>query len=146
MANEKWNPKEAEQELLRARFTLWLDTTLARASAKYREQLNDDIPEDVQLIPMDMLPEDMIADPHNPYEGIEVGLRDFDFAEERISKALSELPLMRKEVLRLLFVEQKTPREIASIMRCSEAFVSLQKTRAINKLRALLTEGDSTYG
>lgn len=146
MANKKWNPKEAEQELLRARFTLWLDTTLARASVKYREQMDDDIPDDVQLIPMDMLSEDMIADPHNPYEGIETGPRDFDFAEERISKALSELPLMRKEVLRLLFVEQKTPREIAAIMRCSEAFVSLQKTRAINKLRALLMEGDSTYG
>ena len=71
--------------------------------------------------------------------------KDFDFAEERIAKAFSELPWMRREVLRLLFVELKKPREIAELLHCSEDYVSLQKTRALNKLRIELNEGGSTY-
>ena len=50
-----------------------------------------------------------------------------------------------KEVLRLLFVEMKTPREIAAIMHCSEEYVRVQKNRAISKLRKMLEEGDNTY-
>ena len=145
MAPQKWDHIEAEQELLRARFTLWLDTTLARASAKFRNQMVDKLAEEIDIVSYDAFPADYIADPVNPYDGIEIGVRDFDFAEDRIAKAFSELPWMRREVLRLLFVEQKKPREIATLLRCSEDFVSLQKTRALNKLRLVLNEGGSTY-
>ena len=145
MAPQKWDHIEAEQELLRARFTLWLDTTLSRASAKFRNQMTDKLAEEIDIVSYDAFPSDYIADPINPYENIEIGIRDFDFAEERIAKAFSELPWMRREVLRLLFVEQKKPREIAKILRCSEDFVSLQKTRALKKLRIVLSEGGSTY-
>ena len=145
MAPPKWDHIEAEQELLRARFTLWLDTTLSRASAKFRKQMTDKLAEEIDIVSYDAFPSDYIADPINPYENIEMGIRDFDFAEERIAKAFSELPWMRREVLRLLFVEQKKPREIAKILRCSEDFVSLQKTRALKKLRIVLSEGGSTY-
>ena len=145
MANPKWDPKEAEQELLRARFTLWLDTTLARASARFREQMKDKLAEEVDILSFDAFPSDYFADPINPYASIEIGVRDFDFAEERIAKAFSELPWMRREVLRLLFVEMRKPREIAEILHCSEDYVSLQKTRALNKLRIVLKDGGSTY-
>ena len=145
MAPRKWDHIEAEQELLRARFTLWLDTTLARASAKFRNQMTDKLSEEIDIVSYDAFPQDYIADPINPYDGIEIGVRDFDFAEERIAKAFSELPWMRREVLRLLFVELKKPREIAEIFHCSEDYVSLQKSRAINKLRIVLNGGGSTY-
>ncbi len=145
MATQKWNLRDAEQELLRARFTIWLDTTLARASARFRDQMKDKLAEEIDIVSYDAFPSDYIADPTNPYAGIEIGTRDFDFAEERIAKAFSELPWMRREVLRLLFVEMKKPREIADILHCSEDYVSLQKTRAISKLRRALNEGGSTY-
>ena len=145
MTPRKWDHIEAEQELLRARFTLWLDTTLARASAKFRKQMTDKLAEEIDIVSYDAFPPDYIADPINPYDGIEIGARDFDFAEERIAKAFSELPWMRREVLRLLFVEMKTPREIAAIMHCSEEYVRVQKNRAISKLRKMLEEGDNTY-
>lgn len=145
MTPRKWDHIEAEQELLRARFTLWLDTTLARASAKFRNQMTDKLSEEIDIVSYDAFPPDYIADPINPYDGIEIGVRDFDFAEERIAKAFSELPWMRREVLRLLFVELKKPREIAEIFHCSEDYVSLQKSRAINKLRIVLNGGGSTY-
>ena len=145
MTPGKWDHIEAEQELLRARFTLWLDTTLARASAKFRKQMTDKLAEEIDIVSYDAFPPDYIADPINPYDGIEIGIRDFDFAEERLANAFSELPLMRREVLRLLFVEMKTPREIATIMHCSEEYVRVQKNRAISKLRKMLEEGDNTY-
>ena len=145
MAAPKWDIKDTERDILRARFTLWLDTTLARASAKCRAQMNDKFSENMEIVSMDAFPADYFPDPHNPYSNVEIGTPDFDFAEERLANAFSELPLMRREVLRLLFVEMKTPREIAAIMHCSEEYVRLQKNRAISKLRKMLEEGDNTY-
>ena len=145
MATPKWDIKDTERDVLRARFTLWLDTTLARASAKCRAQMNDKFSDVMEIVSMDAFPADYFPDPNNPYSSIEIGTPDFDFAEERLANAFSELPLMRREVLRLLFVEMKTPREIAAILHCSEDYVSLQKTRAIKKLRKMLEEGDNTY-
>lgn len=145
MATPKWDIKDTERDVLRARFTLWLDTTLARASAKYRAQMNDKFSDNMEIVSMDAFPADYFPDPNNPYSSIEIGTPDFDFAEARLANAFSELPLMRREVLRLLFVEMKTPREIAAILYCSEDYVSLQKTRALKKLRKMLEEGDNTY-
>lgn len=144
MTTPNWDTNEADRELLRARFTLWLDKTLARASARFRDQMKDKLADEIEIISFDAFPSDYIADPSNPYAVVEIGNRDFDFAEERIARAFSELPWMRREVLRLLFVEQKKPREIATILHCSEDYVSLQKTRALNKLRLVLNEGGAT--
>lgn len=143
MATLKWDLIDPNRDVLRARFTVWLDTTLARASARYRDQMKDPLSENNEVFSLDEVPEDYLPDPRDPYAHIEIGIRDFAFEEERLSRAFSELPLMRKEVLRLLFVEQLTPREIAERLHCSKDFVSVQKTRALAKLRQLLEE---SYG
>ena len=142
MATRKWDPKETDRDVLRARFTVWLDTTLSRASARFRNQMKDDFPEDAEVFSIHMLSADMFADTRDPYAGIHIGKPDFDFAEERIANALAELPLARREVLRLLFVERLSPKEIAKLLNCSEGFVSVQKLRALDKLRAVLEKGD----
>lgn len=140
MATRKLDPINPDRDILRARFTVWLDTTLARASARYRDQMKDPLTENNEVFSLDEVPEDYLPDPRDPYAHIEIGTRDFAFEEERLSRAFSELPLMRREVLRLLFVEQLTPREIAGRLHCSKDFVSVQKTRALKKLRQLLEE------
>lgn len=146
MATRKWDPMDPDRDVLRARFTVWMDTTLSRASARYRDQMKDKLAETVEVFSLDEVPEDYLPDPRDPYSYIEIGTPDFVFEEERLAQAFSELPLMRKEVLRLLFVEQLKPREIAEKLHCSEAFVSVQKIRALEKLRQLLEEGvDGTY-
>ena len=66
---------------------------------------------------------------------------DFEFEEVRLANAFAELPLMRREVLRLLFVEMKEPSEISTILHCSTQYVNLQKFRALKRLRELLEEG-----
>jgi len=79
--------------------------------------------------------------PHNPYVRIERSSNSFDFEEERLAKAFYELPLMRREVLRMLFVLEMTPEEISQKLRCSIDYVYKQKHRALKKLRSLLEEG-----
>lgn len=146
MAPSKLDSFDPECDVLRARFTVWLDTTLSRASARYREQMKDKLAETAEVFSLDEVPEDFFPDPRDPYAHIENDVRDFEFEEERIAQAFSELPLMRREILRLLFVEQLKPREIADLLHCSESFVRVQKARALNKLRQLLLEGcDDTY-
>lgn len=141
MAKAKRTHRGAEQDELRARFTSWLDITLVRARSDYFEQINN-IPVEASL---DALPPDIIPDPHDYFAAVEQG-NDFAFEEVRLAKAFAELPLMRKEVLRLLFVELKEPEEIAQILHCSTNYVHLQKSRALKRLRKLLTEGGAGNG
>lgn len=136
------NNNNREKDLLRAKFTSWLSTTLIRARADYIDRLARQ-PLEVSL---DSIPANLIADPKNPYEAVERNGSDFEFEEARLANAFAELPLMRREVLRLLFVEMKDPDEISAILHCSTQYVNLQKFRALKRLRELLTEGGDDLG
>lgn len=136
------NNNNREKDLLRAKFTSWLSTTLIRARADYIDRLARQ-PLEVSL---DSIPANLIADPKNPYEAVERNGSDFEFEEARLANAFAELPLMRREVLRLLFVEMKDPDEISAILHCSTQYVNLQKFRALKHLRELLMEGGDDLG
>lgn len=122
---------------LRGKFTSWLDTVLPRAQNKYINA-SAKHPKVVSLSE-EML--DIIADPINPYEALERPKNAFDFQEARLAAAFQELPLMRKEVLRLMFVEEMPTKEIAARLHISEEYVRQQKHRAFQKLRNSLAEG-----
>lgn len=123
-----------EYDELRARFTGWLDTVVYRAKLKYlRKQERE-----VETVPIDEIPESHLEWHETGYSSVNTTARDFDFEEERLAVAFSQLPLMRKEVLRLLFVEEKEPAEIAARMNCSVQHVYNQRSLAIKKLRELL--------
>lgn len=136
------NNNNREKDLLRAKFTSWLSTTLVRARADYIDRLARQ-PLEVSL---DSIPANLIADPKNPYEAVERNGSNFEFEEARLANAFAELPLMRREVLRLLFVEMKDPDEISAILHCSTQYVNLQKFRALKRLRELLMEGGDDLG
>lgn len=138
MATEKKSPEGK----LRAEFTAWLDTTLVRAKCNYLVKENNAKKE----ISLDGIPANLIPDPQDCFAAVERSTVDFEFEEEKLARAFSGLPLMRREVLRLLFVEEKEPDEIASILNCSTNYVHLQKFRALKRLRQLLTEGGDDYG
>ena len=137
MARKKEHRNNGD-DYLRARFTMWLNTTLIRAKQRYLETHEDKL----DIIPLDDVLVDTLADPTDYYAKVERNQTDFDFEEEKLVKAFSELPLMRREVLRLLFVEEKTPDEVAKRLQCSVELVYKQKSRALIKLRSALTEGD----
>ena len=141
MAPTKLQPIDPDRDVLRARFTVWMDTTLSRASARFSRQMEDKFAASADVFSYSQLPPDSIADPQTQ-DGIKISRQtDFDFEEERLANAFAELPLMRQEVLRLLFVEKLEPDEISKILHCSKGYVNLQKFRAIEKLRQLLEKG-----
>ena len=59
-------------------------------------------------------------------------------------KAFYELPLMKRKILEMLFVEEIKPEEIAKKLNCSSQYVYNQKFRAIKTLREQLCKGDNT--
>lgn len=146
MYKENYNYRENtssnnEKDELRARFTVWLDTTLYRAKLKYLANQKQKL----ECISIDEMPADLIEDPTDYYTYVERSRTDFDFEEEKLARAFYELPLMRREVLRLLFVEEKTPEEISMKLHCSVNYVHLQKSRALKKLRTALKEGGVSF-
>ena len=140
--NRKPIPSEDEdRDELRARFTGWLDTMLYRAKLKYIDKHR----QAYEVVSLDEIPAELIEDPVDYYAKVEQSNKDFDFEEGKLSRVFSELPLMRREVLRLLFAEEKTPEEISYQLHCSVNYVHLQKSRALNKLRAQLMEGGDSH-
>ena len=126
-----------EPDVLRARFTNWIEKLIKNAKIDYIRQLNKAEPEFVSI---DELFEDEQL----------IGARDvvisddkdsFDFQEERLAEAFYKLPLMKRKILELLFIECIKPEEIASRLNCSPDYVYLQRKRAINKLRKELSLG-----
>ena len=125
-----------------ARFTLWLNTALIRARGRYLETHT----ERFDIVPLDEVLTNTTPDSTDHFVRIERSKTDFDFEEEKLAKAFSELSLMRREVLRLLFVEEKTPCEIARQLCISPNCVYQFKHQALSKLRRELTKGETQHG
>ena len=66
---------------------------------------------------------------------------DFDFEEQRLADSFASLPLMRRQILKLLFVQGLTAMEVAEELGCSLDYVYSSKRRALRKLRDQLQEG-----
>jgi len=65
----------------------------------------------------------------------------YDFEEERLTKAFMELPLKRRQVMELLFLEDLSEAETAKRLNCSLQYVRNQRCIALKKLRSRLMEG-----
>ena len=134
--------QDSRDDLLRARFTLWLNTTLAHAKQRYLETHR----EKLDTTSLDDVLYETLADPVDYFAGVGRSTNDFDFEEERLAKAFSNLPLMRREVLRLIFVEEMTPEEIAKKLSISTNCVYQFKHQALAKLRRELNKGEKSDG
>lgn len=130
--------QKLERDELRARFTVWLETTIYRAKLKYLERHKNRI----ETVSIEEIPEDMLAAPGSElYERVPQSA--FDFEEERLAEAFANLPIKRQQILTMLFVEERKPEEIARILNCSPQHVYDQRYQALKKLRkALMKDGD----
>lgn len=126
-----------EPDVLRARFTNWIEKLVKNAKIDYLRQQNKAEPEFVSI---DELFEDEQL----------IGARDvvisedkdsFDFQEERLAEAFYKLPLMKRKILELLFIECIKPEEIASRLNCSPQYVYNQRFLALKQLRKKLDKG-----
>ena len=123
-----------EKDELRARFTKWMETVVYRAKLKYIRKQGREL----ETVSIEDVSEDILTWDETGYCLDTVTKNEFVFEEERLADAFSQLPLMRKEVLRLLFVEEMEPAEIAKRMNCSVQHVYNQRSLAIKKLRQQL--------
>jgi len=62
----------------------------------------------------------------------------FAFSSQEIEDAFCTLSDLRKKVLELAFVQEKTSSEIAHILGCPVKYVYTEKNRALHKLRKLI--------
>lgn len=133
----KMKANDLERDELRGRFTVWLETLVSRAKIDYcRRNKNN-----VEFVSIDDLSDECLAVEDPVYISPE-RQKEFEFEEERLAKAFSELPKMRKEILSLLYVQQMEPQEIADELGCSIQHVYNQRSKALKSLRAKLTGGD----
>lgn len=133
------NHQEQEKDELRARFTRWLDTTVYRARIDYiRKNVQN-----YETVPIEEVAEEIFVADGEESRWIEAaaGRNAFEFEEEKLAKAFSELPLMRQRILTMLFVEEKKSEEIAAELHCSVQHVYNQRSLALKKLRIRLEEG-----
>jgi len=66
---------------------------------------------------------------------------DFDFEEQRLADSFASLPLIRKQILKLLFVQGLTAMEVSEELGCSLDYVYSNKRRALQRLRDQMQEG-----
>ena len=131
--------EKSERDELRARFTGWLEVTLYRAKLNYVKRLE----REKSIVYVDVFPEELWVS-ENPERNWIQGLTEpgaFQFEEERLEKAFNTLSEQRKEILTMLFVEERTPKEIASQMGCSQQHVYKQRSQALKQLKQMLEKG-----
>lgn len=142
MAYTYYGYDKTENDPLRGRFTSWLNTTLIHARSRFLKSQKHA----QDFVCLEEIQAEFIEDHHDYFSNIERSPDGFDFEKERLSRAFYELPLMRREVLRLLFVEELSPEEISEKLHCALNYVYLQKSRALKKLREVLENGgDDLY-
>ena len=93
-----------------------------------RDRLKEDLPEDQWPV----------APPQVPLK------TEFDFEEERLTKAFSSLSLERQEVLTLLFLYDLKPKDAAALLHFQLKDFYNAKYQAIKKLRTILAEEEET--
>ena len=114
------------------RFTAWIKIVVKHTKIDYIRHLKSQLRE----LPLDevieMCPSSCCSD-----EWIELDCA-FDFENELLNEAISNLPPKRREVLEMLFIHELPPEEIAANLRCSVQHIYNQRSLALKDLRAAL--------
>ena len=127
---------DSEHDILRARFTVWLERLIKNAKINYLEEYKK------KIVTMSI---NTLFENEIPVACEDVQLPDdedeFDFEGERIAEAFYELSLNKQKILKMLFVDEYKPEFIAKQLNCSVQYVYNQRLRALNALRKKLSKG-----
>ena len=128
------------EDVLRGRFTKWLDIVLYRAKLKYLRKLSQQI----ETISLDELI-DSGFQPEAPdvlSAAEQRGITTFVFEEDQLDVAFHRLPIMGQKILEMLYVDEMKPKEIATKLNCSVQHVYNRRSSSLKTLRrALAKEG-----
>lgn len=125
-----------EHDALRARFTVWLEKLIKNARIDYLRQAKKE-PELLSIY--EIFESEQLIGEHDVI--IPDERNTFDFQEEKLAKAFYKLPLMKRRILELLFIECVKPEEIASQLKCSPQYVYNQRYNALKQLKNQLSKG-----
>lgn len=125
------SPKQTENDELRGRFTVWINKTARNAQINYLRKESRQL----KTIPLETTEVQLIASEQDALEQTVSVANGFDFMESRLADAFRELPLMRRRILEMLFVEELSPVEIAAKLHCTVQHVYNQRSLAIKRLR-----------
>ena len=120
------------------RFTNWVDTLARRAKYDYIENESKHISHAC----IDEVPEDALR-----AEEVEIsytftaGEGRFEFEAEWLMKAFDELSKTHKRLLELLYVEEKTPHEVAALLDCTVENIYNQRSKAFKIIKKIRREG-----
>ncbi len=131
--------QESKKDELRARFTGWLEVTLYRAKLNYLKKQD----RERNTIYVEALPEELVVEENSESKWVHrlTEQSGFDFEEEKLERAFHSLTQQRQRILTMLFVEEKTPEEIARQLECSQQNVYKQRSKALIALRNMLEKG-----
>ncbi len=131
--------EESGKDELRARFTGWLEVTLYRAKLNYLKKQE----KERNTICVGVLPEELLVEENSEWKWVHrlTEQSGFDFEEEKLERAFQNLTGQRQKILTMLFVEERTPEEIAGQLGCSQQNVYKQRSQALAALRNMLEKG-----
>lgn len=124
--------QKAKQNLLRARFTIWLKRVIANAKIDYLRQLNS-----VDEFLYDEYDEDIFKQEFS----FELKKEKFEFEDERINCAIGKLSKQRQDVLIQIYINNKSFKEIAKESGVTVQHVYNQHSLAIKQLKSILSKG-----
>ena len=128
--------QESEKDELRVRFTGWLEVTLYRAKLNYLKKQE----RERNTLYVGMLPEELLVEENMEQKWVHrlTEQKGFDFEQGNLERAFQSLTQQRQRILTMLFVEEKTPEEIAEQLGCSKQNVYKQCSQALAVLRNML--------
>lgn len=134
--------REESVEVLRCRFTKWLEVLIYRVKLNYLSDLS----KRTETISLDELIDKgfQAEDPSNAYQVIEAS-ESFSFADDVIAEAYMKLPQRRREILELLYIDGLKPIEVSKLLGCSLQHVYNRRSAAIKELRKALNEKGDYY-
>lgn len=127
-----------ERDVLRARFTVWIETLIKNAKIDYLRKMKNQMTH----ISIATIPEEFLVLEDNEDQWIHKmePVSPYDFEEERLTIAFMNLPLKRRQIMELLFLKGLSEKEVANRLNCSVQHVNHQKSIAIEKLRESFLE------
>lgn len=121
-----------ERDELRARFTAWLESSLYRARMRYLEKESRKL----HTISLEDIPPDYWPAAPEP----SLVKADFDFEEAPLAAAYEHFSKTRKRILKMLFIEEMKPEEVARVLNCKVQYVYDQRYQAIKQFKAALSK------
>ena len=125
-------------DVLRGRFTNWLTVLVYHEKMAFIRKMSRQMPEASldELIESGFQCEDPTA-----YQVLEACESPFPMEHETLAKSYMDLPVRRQEILKLLFVDQLDPADVAARLNCTVQHVYNRRSQALQALKAALGEG-----